>query len=859
MSWTLLRPLWLWLLVALPLFLLGRPRESRGAERGVSFLALLLSMGAWILLTIGAAGPAIEKKLPDLAAAILLDHSASIDSERWKAALQLARPYVDAMAEEPMIVVDASTPVVVGSLREAAKVEAAPPELGSDPRTAVEQILSTLLARSERRLLWITDGAVSGPALDRAFAGAAAADLRVFPVPVDEGPSWLTIEDLQLDQDRRQGEQVRAFVSLRSGGFFNETLLIEAADYEGGWKELTRVDIETSGSPATLQQVELEFQSPAAGLHRLRVRSASNDVLAWDDEREGVLRVIESPRVHVVGAGDSLAPLLAAIRSAPQPRPSIERHAALSIGLLSSIGVDDMVLLVDPSFEDLGEPTSAALSKAVRRGLRLLVTSGPKELAVPDEGEHPAKAMLPLILPKKKKKEPAPMAVVFCIDASDSMARENKFELALAAVANTVSLLNREAEVAVITFNDNPRVEQPLGPIADTDTFARDLSRLRTSGGTSMYPALEIAQEMLAKSNARIKHLFVATDGQSVTSFSTYGSVVTSLKRNKVTVSSVGLGQDMDRDELSSVASAGGGQAYFVNDLSELPKIFLEETLEVVRKNQVERATPVVPVPGSRFLEGIDLGAVPPIYGYVRGRQKPSSELAMATDRGEPILLSWRYGRGAVTVLTTEPESDWTRDWKDWRQSKSFYRRLVEQSLRPPPPPEISLSSEPAEGGARLSFSALDTLRNPRSDLEIELNLYEPGGSTQRFVMTPWGPGRYESLVPLSGPRLASAHAIGERPDPIGASSGPVPGGEAVLSLAPRPPLESRLGTRNPAALERAAQRTGGKVGASPSEFANAKVAERTETEERSLSFLIWGFGLWGGALVVRRAATFLA
>jgi uncharacterized protein YegL len=855
-DWTLLRPDWLWLLIGLPLLFWARPRSATGWERHFAFSALLLSMAAWVLVAVAAAGPAVQQRVPDLAAAILLDRSASMNGARWRRAIERARPFVQALDSEPVIVVQGATPVQVSSLPDALSVPRAAPEVGTEIRAAVEQVLSQLKARAGRRLLWVTDGAVSGPSLERAFATAAMADVQVFPLPVDDGPAWISIRGLQLSQDRREGEPGVAVAEVLSGGRFDQPFVLEHDKPGEGWVSLAEIRAPVDAQGASPQRVELPYATPGAGLHRLRlVAEMKEDPLPWDNEISAVLRVAAPPRVRLVGDG---APSVEGALARATPRPSVQRHSGLSEELLASIEPEELLILIDPSFEDLGERLSEALGKAVRRGLRLWITSGANELAVPDEDEHPGKDLLPVVLPKKKKKEPAPMAVLFAIDRSDSMGRGRKFDLALSAVANTVGLLNPEAEVAVLTYNDFPELSRPLGRVEDPAAFAKGLSRLRVSGGTSMYPALELALQTLRESDARIKHVIVATDGRSTTTFERAGGVVTALRRNQVTVSAVGLGDDADRAEMEKVAEAGGGNSYFVLNLDDLPRILLEETLEVVRKNQVERTTPVVAVAGSRFLEGIDLGSIPAIHGFVRSRQKPSSELALASDEGEPILVSWRFGRGTVTLLTTEIDGAWTRDWASWPQAPVFFRRLVDETLRPPPPPNLRLEHEPMEGAVLLRFTVLDGLENPRSGLRTELSLEGPGRAAERFPLTAVAPGRYEAKLPLDGARLAVARALGERPDAPTGGSGPVPGGESVLSVAPAAPLEARLGTRNEAALRMVADRTGGQLDPEPEDFARGELPKRIEIHERSGQVLWWALGAWCGALIFRRMGRFL-
>ena len=55
------------------------------------------------------------------------------------------------------------------------------------------------------------------------------------------------------------------------------------------------------------------------------------------------------------------------------------------------------------------------------------------------------------------------------------------------------------------------------------------------------------------------------------------------MRAEGITVSTVGLGADVNRTLLQSIASIGGGRSYLTNDPHNVPRIFMRETTTVAR------------------------------------------------------------------------------------------------------------------------------------------------------------------------------------------------------------------------------------------------------------------------------------
>ena len=119
------------------------------------------------------------------------------------------------------------------------------------------------------------------------------------------------------------------------------------------------------------------------------------------------------------------------------------------------------------------------------------------------------------------------------------------------------------------------------------------------------------------------------------------------MAQQRITVSTVALGEDADKWLMSQVADWGQGRYYYANDSDSVPRIFTSETILVAR-TLVEEHTFVPNVrQDHEVLRGIEPQELPPLRGYVLAYPKPAAEVLLVSDKADPVLAVWRYGLGA--------------------------------------------------------------------------------------------------------------------------------------------------------------------------------------------------------------------
>ena len=256
--------------------------------------------------------------------------------------------------------------------------------------------------------------------------------------------------------------------------------------------------------------------------------------------------------------------------------------------------------------------------------------------------------------------------------------------------------------------------------------------------------------------------------------------------------------------------------------------------IQVTRTNKVDESFVVHPVEGSPLLDRVPESLrYPELGGFVRGEQRAGSELALATADGRPVLVQGRAGLGQVTMFTSDVGGVWSREWAGWKGLEPLWEGVVDAILRPQPPERIRLDTEVEGTRARVWFTAVDTLRNPRHDLRVEavVQARDADGTESREVLElrPVGPGRssVDVQLPEGGAALIRVAAVGLLP--TARDGAPPPSGELLVSLAPTPPLELRGARSNRSWLERAAKNTSGLMDPTPQELVSRSVSERVE------------------------------
>ena len=84
----------------------------------------------------------------------------------------------------------------------------------------------------------------------------------------------------------------------------------------------------------------------------------------------------------------------------------------------------------------------------------------------------------------------------------------------------------------------------------------------------------------------------------------------------------------------------------------------------------------------TQVLSEIRLDEAPFLLGYVVTRPKPTAEVILATESGDPLLAWWRYGLGMSVAFTSDAKARWAAEWLTWPQFGQFWAQVVRHALR---------------------------------------------------------------------------------------------------------------------------------------------------------------------------------
>ena len=158
------------------------------------------------------------------------------------------------------------------------------------------------------------------------------------------------------------------------------------------------------------------------------------------------------------------------------------------------------------------------------------------------------------------------------------------------------------------------------------------------------------------------------------------------LRRNRqpmvngqVTVSTVAVG--MARHRAPGDRAVGPQVAIFTAD-PDIPQIFTKETMSASKSSLVEEPFLPIVTRSAPVIQSIDWDNTPFLLGYVVCTAKPTAEVPLITERGDPLLASWRFGLGKSVAFMSDAKSRWAADWLGWPGYSRFWAQVVRDTLR---------------------------------------------------------------------------------------------------------------------------------------------------------------------------------
>lgn len=189
----------------------------------------------------------------------------------------------------------------------------------------------------------------------------------------------------------------------------------------------------------------------------------------------------------------------------------------------------------------------------------------------------------------KPEGDRAPINVAIVLDRSGSMQGE-KIEKAREAAINALALLKPTDIVSIIAYDTDVSVLVPATKLTDREQVAGVIRGIQANGNTALFGGVSKGAAEVRKflDDQHVNRIILLSDGLANVGPSSpgeLGELGTSLKKENISVSTLGLGSGYNEDLMVNLAGQSGGNHQFIENASELASIFrreFDEALSVV-------------------------------------------------------------------------------------------------------------------------------------------------------------------------------------------------------------------------------------------------------------------------------------
>ena len=180
---------------------------------------------------------------------------------------------------------------------------------------------------------------------------------------------------------------------------------------------------------------------------------------------------------------------------------------------------------------------------------------------------------------KKEKNGSNDLSAVFVADISGSMQGSPILKLK-ASLNRASSFIDENTNIGLVTFSDNVTITLPIAKFDNIQKsyFNNAVKNLRASGGTAMFDAIVVAENMLIEQqknnpNTRLM-IFVLTDGESNRGYR-YDDIAEITRGIRIPIYTIGYNADIDvLEEISNINEATTMNADSDNVIYKLESLF---------------------------------------------------------------------------------------------------------------------------------------------------------------------------------------------------------------------------------------------------------------------------------------------
>jgi Ca-activated chloride channel homolog len=793
---------------------------------------LLLRAAMIVLLCLVVCEPYLEVEHKTSKAVALVDISDSMDEAVGEELLGRARRFASAQLELEFMPFAKESAAFGAGVRGAATLRGlkrswSKLDIGA---TNIEQALQAASRLGTASVLLISDGYETAGDLARSAALLKGGGVKVFPL-VPEGaraePSAFRVSHLYAPLVAPAKKSVDIRVSV-----LNSTQTPQRGLLKVTHDQSVVLEQEVTVSPGSEALVAAASDSLQEGIKEVTARlqplersisPSEETVYIAGEEREKVLLLS--------GAVEDERYLKAALQN-----QAYQLDAVVSAGRRLEKALDlkkySCVIFNNIPMEELPTGAASELEAYVGGGGGFMMLGGNRSFGLGGYKNTSVEDVLPVkLLPPQKIQKKLNVAVALVLDKSASMKMENKIEYTKLAAKEVIKRLGDEDYVGIVGFDQQPFHLVEMGQLSRIRAKALDrVDLLYGNLTTRLMPALNLAKGELERAPAGRKHMIIVTDGKLPDAYedgSYYLQMVREMRMLGITVSSFLIGMEGE-PLLKEMAEVGGGAFYRTRDAHSLPRLFLQDVRVNVGENTQKEDASYDVVQGDGRIESTELKVFPPVLGYVETTKKDDANLelaAFANRKAEPLLASWKYGKGRAAAFTSDVSGRWSHHWAGWSKFYKFWTDMLE-----------SLRGERGGGPEKVPFELRYFVQ--KGVLMLDLSLYsETGGALKAALNRPDGAAQELNFTALSRGHYQARleNALAGRYE-LRASAGSASLTPVAFHISGELFGEKKGKGFARSVLESLAGATGGKINPEPADLAGHAA---TWTEKKDLSPLL--------------------
>jgi Ca-activated chloride channel homolog len=187
-----------------------------------------------------------------------------------------------------------------------------------------------------------------------------------------------------------------------------------------------------------------------------------------------------------------------------------------------------------------------------------------------------------LTLPDSKRLAKVNLAIV--LDKSGSMGSMRKIQEARNAAITALQMLRTGDVFSVVLYDSSARVIVPAMAVTARNRAAaiERIKSIRPGGGTALFGGVSLSANEVRKNSKEnfVNRVILLSDGLAnvgPSSPAELGRFGTSLIKENISVSTIGVGSDYNEDLMTALSQNSDGNFYYVENSADLPRIFSKE------------------------------------------------------------------------------------------------------------------------------------------------------------------------------------------------------------------------------------------------------------------------------------------